>query len=129
MKSGAEDAKIGSSATGAITVNTAEYIKEGTLSFKAIAYDAAGNFSEAEISYQVDNAAPAAPTLSVSESELSVTLKWTMSSVPRDLLKYNIYEYNKTEDKYRLIGETTSSLFVYHTNFEGSYCISAVDDL
>ena len=129
LTSGAEEAKIGSSATGAIMVNTAEYINEGTLSFKAKAYDAAGNFSEASVSYQIDNAAPAAPVLSVSSGELSVTLKWTMTSVPRDFLKYKVYEYIPDGDKYRLIGETASSVFVYNTKLGASYCVSAVDDL
>ncbi|MBQ6907132.1 MAG: fibronectin type III domain-containing protein, partial [Clostridia bacterium] len=127
--SGTEESKIGSSATGAIAVDTREYIKEGTLTFKARAYDAAGNYSESDVSYQVDNAAPGVPVLSVSSSELSVSLKWTMASVPRDLLKYNIYEYNSADNKYRLIGETTSTVFVYNTNVGGSYCVSAVDDL
>ena len=60
--------------------------------------------------FQVDNAPPAAPVLSVSQSELSVTLKWTNSSIPRDFAKYNVYEYDSNENKYTLIGETTSTV-------------------
>ncbi|MBQ7565610.1 MAG: Ig-like domain repeat protein, partial [Oscillospiraceae bacterium] len=128
------ETKLGSSATGSVTVETAEYIAEGTLTFRARAYDAAGNSAEADVSYRVDNVAPAVPQLTAVPSELSVTLRWTMSAAPKDLARYRIYRYVRTDDpdnpeEYRLLGETTAQLYVYTTAAQGSYCVTAVDDL
>ena len=115
-------------------VDTAEHVSEGTLTFKAIAYDAAGNSAEATVNYRVDNAAPVAPELTASPSELSVTLRWTMSVTPKDFAKFKIYKYipavgEETPEEYLEIGETTASFFTYYTSTGASYCVTALDDL
>ncbi|MBP5167543.1 MAG: fibronectin type III domain-containing protein, partial [Oscillospiraceae bacterium] len=120
--------RLGSSAKGSLTVNSAEYKKEGSLSFRAEAWDAAGNSAEATVTYIADNAAPGQPALTVTETELSVTLRWSLLSVPKDIAGYRIYEILPGDER-RLIGETKASVFVIDTALEKSYCVTAVDDL
>ncbi|MBR3640440.1 MAG: fibronectin type III domain-containing protein, partial [Oscillibacter sp.] len=124
---------LGASAKGSLAVNTAEYLAEGTLTFRARAYDAAGNDTDATVRYRVDNVAPASPVLTAASGELSVTLRWTMASAPKDLAGYKVYlvvpAAGETPEEYRLLGETTASFFTYAASAEATYCVTALDDL
>ncbi|MCR5825471.1 MAG: fibronectin type III domain-containing protein, partial [Oscillospiraceae bacterium] len=127
----AGETRLGSSDKGSLSVNTAEYTAEGTLRFRARVCDAAGNHADADVSYRVDNTAPAAPALTAAASELSVTLRWTLAATPKDLALYRVYQLipGETETTYRLLAETAASFHVHATVFENSYCVTAVDDL
>ena len=121
------ETKLGTSDKGSLAIDTAEYKKEGTLTFRVRVYDAAGNSSSADVHYQVDNAAPAAPALTVAETELSVTLRWSLASTPKDLKHYRIYQV--TGETYKLLTETANMYYTLQTSDEGKYCVTAVDDL
>ncbi|MBQ7523074.1 MAG: fibronectin type III domain-containing protein, partial [Oscillospiraceae bacterium] len=121
------ETKLGTSDKGSLTVQTTEYKKEGTLIFRVRVYDAAGNSSHADVHYQADNAAPVAPVLTATETELSVTLRWTLSATPKDLKGYRVYQIISGE--YKLLAETANTYYQLQTKAEGSYCVTAVDDL
>ena len=133
MKTGETWASIGRTETGSITVSTAAIMTEGDLTFKAVAFDAAGNSGENTVTYTVDNVAPPVPALTVAATELSVTLRWTMASVPTDFAYYNVYIYvpasGETPESRSFLGKTTAQLYVHSTSALTYYCVTSVDTL
>ncbi|NLB81378.1 MAG: hypothetical protein GX800_07185 [Clostridiaceae bacterium] len=122
---------VGRTNTGSITFDTSIAKKSGTLTFKAVAFDGAGNTFESSVSYTVDNVSPEKPMLEANGSELKVELRWSMPAIAEDFSKYNIYKGTSPDDiaSFTKIADTVSSVYVDDANIQYAYYVTSVDML
>ncbi|UOE96809.1 PQQ-binding-like beta-propeller repeat protein [Fervidobacterium islandicum] len=119
--------KIGEKKSGpfSISIDTAKY-PDGAYTFKAKAYDKAGNSSEASISFMIDNNPPSVSIKSLtSEAYISGTKNIEVSAEDGNgIKKVELYLNNNK------VGEATSSPYIFNLNTSGysngQYTLKAV---
>ena len=125
----------GESGAWSVTFDAAKDLPSGSVTVKAVAYDASGNTAEAAVgTYTLDNTPPAAPAYFFvgSTDGVNIELEWTHDKGEEDFDHFNVYRSDAEDGTfYRIANDVTERTYRDSKAYTGLnyYYVTAVDKL